>query len=91
MSLKQLRLDRGLTQNDVAIALNVDRSTITKYEAGNTEASYESLKKLAVLYDVDPNYLLGWSSIGQMQLSEERFLGILEDYGKQIYREIMRK
>ena len=46
---------------------------------------------MAELYDVDPNYLLGWSSIGKIRLSEERFLRILEDFGKQIYREIIRQ
>ena len=69
--------------------MNVDRSTITKYESGNTEAPYGTLMRMARLFDVDPDYLLGWTSLLQKDLSEERFLKILEAHGRQIYKEMM--
>lgn len=57
-NLKSLRTISGLSQNEVAEALNVTRQTISSYETGRTEPDWEMLKKLAELYNVDVHDVL---------------------------------
>jgi len=52
-NLKALRIISGLSQNEVAEALNVTRQTISSYETGRTEPDLETLKRLAELYNAD--------------------------------------
>ena len=59
---KQLRHLRGynaVTQREIADALCIDRSTYAYYELGETQPSPLRLVKLARLYDVTTDYLLG--------------------------------
>ena len=48
----------GLTQQQVADAINLNRSTYTKYETGVSEPSFEILKKIADVLNVDLPSLL---------------------------------
>lgn len=52
-NLKFLRNSRGLSQSEVAEALNVTRQTISSYETGRTEPDLETLKRLADLFNTD--------------------------------------
>lgn len=55
--LQELRKDRGLTQRDVAKALNVVTSTISNYENGVSQPESDMIEKLADFYDVNIDYL----------------------------------
>ena len=57
--LKTIRLRRGLTQNAVAERLGITRPAYTAYESGNREPDFELLSKLASIYNVSTDYLLG--------------------------------
>ena len=57
-NLKRLRKTNGLTQGDVARTLNIDRTTYTYYEKGRTP-SIDTLRKLALIFDVSLQELLG--------------------------------
>ena len=48
----------GLTQQQVADMLNLNRSTYTKYETSVSEPSLEILLKIANIFGVEPNDLL---------------------------------
>lgn len=48
--LKQLRLDKGLTQQQVADKLEITRSTISNYEIGRRTPHLKDLQELAELY-----------------------------------------
>ena len=48
----------GLTQQQIADALNLNRTTYTKYETGVSEPSIEILKKIAELLEADLSLLL---------------------------------
>ena len=52
-NLKTLRINSGLSQNEVAKAIHVTRQTISSYETGRTEPDMETLKQLAELYNAD--------------------------------------
>lgn len=59
--LKKLRLKKELTQCQLAEILQIDRSTICKYEKGYCEPTLDSLRKFSRYFGVDYNYLLGES------------------------------
>lgn len=56
--LKELRRQRGYTQQDVADFLGVTKATISKYENGQRALNYEYIGKLAELFLVEPIYIL---------------------------------
>ena len=53
------RLKRNLTQEDVAKILNIARASYAQYETGKNPPTTESIIKLAELYRVSTDYLLG--------------------------------
>lgn len=61
--LANLRENLGLTQKELAAKLNVGRSTISGYEKGTTQPSYDVLIKLADFFDVSLDYLFGRTEI----------------------------
>ena len=58
-SLKKIRKQYKMTQEDVAKFLGVSRSGYTYYETGKTVPSIETLKKLAVIYDTTIDNIVG--------------------------------
>lgn len=58
---KQCRVLKGYTQNTVAQFLNIDRSTVSKWESGAAMPDQSLLSKIADLYNVSIDYLLGRS------------------------------
>lgn len=51
--LKQARIKKRLTQQDVANRLNLTRSAITNYERGIRSIEIELFYKLCEIYDAD--------------------------------------
>ena len=58
MRLKQLRLLRGITQQELAAQLNMKQNCVSRYESGEREADYRTLILLADFFDVSIDYLL---------------------------------
>ncbi len=58
--MKLLRKQRKITQEQLAIGIGVERSSIGKYETG-TQPSTEIISRLADFFDVSVDYLLGRS------------------------------
>lgn len=56
--LKQARLDKGLTQEQLADLIGVAKSTLNGYEKGNREPDFFKIKMLIEVLGVDANYLL---------------------------------
>lgn len=59
LRLKKYRDLCGLTQEDVAAVLNINRTTYTKYETGVSEPSYDLLGRIVSLFGIDYNTILG--------------------------------
>jgi response regulator RpfG family c-di-GMP phosphodiesterase len=57
--LKYAREQKNMTQDETAEAIGVIRSTIAGYEGGTIKPSFENIRKLAKLYDVSYDFLLG--------------------------------
>ena len=58
MRLKQLRKERNISQLKLALDLNMNRNSISRYETGEREADYRTLIMLADYFDVSIDYLL---------------------------------
>ena len=57
--LKFLRKSKHLSQVRLAMDLNVNQNTISRYENMNVEADYKMLIAIADYFDVSIDYLLG--------------------------------
>lgn len=50
--IKQLRLEKGMTQLDVASKMGIDDSSYRKIESGRTNPTARTIYKLAIALDV---------------------------------------
>ena len=57
--LKELRIEKGLSQGAVSKALGLTRNAFTNYEMGIREPSLEIVVKICDFFDVSADYLLG--------------------------------
>lgn len=60
--LRQLRKEKGLTQVELASILNLDASSISKYEKADVSPSAEVLIKVSKYFNVSTDFLLGLST-----------------------------
>lgn len=59
MRLKELRQKRHITQLKLAMDLNMNQNSISRYENGDREADYKTLIMFADYFNVSVDYLLG--------------------------------
>lgn len=59
--LKELRKQLNYSQKDVADLLFVNQTAVSQWERGATTPSYELLQRLADIFNVTTDYLLGRS------------------------------
>lgn len=62
-TIKHLRTERGITQEQLAAMLKVSRSTIGMYETGSREPDFETCEAIADIFNVDMDYLMGRSNV----------------------------
>lgn len=59
--LREIRLKRGKTLEEVASAINATATTISKYESGKVRnIPQNKLEAIAAYLDVHPSYILGY-------------------------------
>ena len=91
--IKELRKQRNLTLAEVAKRVGVSESTMQRYESGKiSKIKYETMESLANLFDVSPEYLMGWSSSSDrheqhfesicknIQKNDEKFRDVITEY-----------
>lgn len=59
MRLRELRKQRKLSQQKLAMDLDMSQNSISRYETGAHEADYATLIKIADYFGVSIDYLLG--------------------------------
>ncbi|MEZ2660821.1 helix-turn-helix domain-containing protein [Aneurinibacillus aneurinilyticus] len=98
--LKELRSKKGLTQEQLAISLDIPESTIRRYESvDDSMPRRERLEKIADFFDVQTDYLTGRTNDPSPKKSEKEmslfFYDGLEGYDdlspeeKEAFREHM--
>ena len=85
--LKELRLEKELTQRALAKVLNVSPNCICEWEKGRSEPSIESLKILASCLECTIDYLLGFSDdIGSVSMARHTVNQSLNDEEVELLR-----
>ena len=67
MRLKELRKSKGISQLKMAIDLNTNQNTISRYETGEREPGINELIKIADYFNVSIDYLLERTDKPNMQ------------------------
>jgi transcriptional regulator with XRE-family HTH domain len=57
--LKQLRAENGLSQTALAEKLFISQDTVSLWECDKSLPDFNSIKKLAEIFEVSADYLLG--------------------------------
>lgn len=58
--IKQLRLNAKMTQKELATRLGVSQNAVFNWENGKREPSAETIEKIAFIFDVLPEQIMGW-------------------------------
>jgi len=56
--LKELRENKNLTQTQLAKELLIDQRSLSFYEIGKYEPNLDTLKRIAIFFNVSSDYLL---------------------------------
>lgn len=67
--LRQLRQDKHLQQKQVALLVGVSKGAISAYENDLRQPPYDVLIRLANLYRVSTDYLLGRQDVRMLDIS----------------------
>lgn len=69
--IKELRIQNGWRQQDLAARLNTNQQTVGRYETGARGLDVETIFRLCEIFDVSADYLLGRAALPSPELSEE--------------------
>lgn len=91
-NIKNLRKQKGYTQETLAQSLNIVRQTVSKWEKGYSVPDADMLEKLSDVLEVPVSDLLGKPSEAPEQVSElERISSQLAIINEQMAREMARR
>ena len=79
--LKKLRLDKKLTQDELANLIYVDRTAISKWECGKSIPDYDSLTRLSNVFDISINEIIEGKlivNIKKRKLKHNKILSIIQ-------------
>lgn len=62
-NLKHLRLEKGLSQLEMASELDMPQSTYQQYEAGINEPRFSTVIQIADYFNVSIDYLIGRTNV----------------------------
>ena len=97
--LKILRKERSLTQAKLGEMLNYGSTAIANYESGRNQPSIPDLKKIASIFNVSTDYLLGVNDIRHPYVIDDetaefnefrRYYALLNESSKNDLMEYMR-
>ncbi len=78
--LKELRKEKGLTQEELASKLFVSRSLIARYENGSVMPSKENLEKLSLFFNLRLSDFIDEEDIVGLTLSQNKTALIMEKF-----------
>ena len=61
--IKELREEKGWTQEQLGKMLGVQKSAVSKYETGKIPLTADTIQKLAEIFNVTGDYIMGISKI----------------------------
>ena len=77
--IAEMRLALGWSQVELAKKLNVAKQTVSNWENDNIQPSIEMLLRLAMLFNVSTDYLLGLDTVPRLNVDglPEKIIGHL--------------
>lgn len=78
--LKNLRLEKKLTQKELGANLSLAESTISLYESAKREPDFETVKKIAAFFGVSTDYLLSGKTINGSKLDFSPLENFIKEY-----------
>ena len=82
--LKSLRQEKGLLQKQVAAELGITESGYGFYEQGKRTPDSQMLKKIAAIYNVSADFLLGLNTPLTQEHLTNTYSQIAEDLGEDV-------
>ena len=76
VTLRRLRKAIGLTQAEVAELLHVDRTSYAYYESGRTQPKNNTLIRIAYLYNISTDALLGITDLPPAYREDDKWKAI---------------
>ncbi|MCD4838134.1 helix-turn-helix domain-containing protein [Neobacillus sedimentimangrovi] len=91
--LKELRIKKGLSQDALAEALEIPRTTISHYEKNKDDRlpRKDRLNKIADFFGVSVDYLIGRAKTPDLNKAEKAFLEDVENVEKDLTVEDLMK
>lgn len=90
--LKELRKEKGLTQEQLSEVVNVSNRTVSRWETGNNLPDLSVLIELAEFYDVDIRELIdGERKSENMDREVKETVSKVADYSEEVCRQLMMK
>lgn len=90
--LKQLRIEKGLTQEELGKLIGVKKAAIHKYESGIVQnMKRTTISKLANIFNVSPSYLLGYTNdkhIEEISEEEKQLIEIIQKLNAEEVKEL---
>jgi len=71
--IKRIRMDKGLTQKEVASMLNIPYSTYSNYENNNREPNFGTIKQIAKILETSIDEIL-YSKTGEITAETAEYL-----------------
>lgn len=65
--LKELRIENNYSQKEIADMIGIAQVTYSHYELGRRSVSIQNLVKIAQIYNVSVDYMLGLSDVKMVQ------------------------
>ncbi|MFC4777644.1 helix-turn-helix domain-containing protein [Paenibacillus sp. GCM10023252] len=89
--LKELRLSRNLSQEEVARTVGITRSAYSHYEINNRQPVYETVIKLAGFFEVSLDYIIGGGDslrpLGEVTAETREVIRLLDDMDQEKRKE----
>ena len=63
MNIKNFRVFRGITQQELAYRLGKSKNVISNWERGDNSPNPDEIEKLCSILNVTPNQIFGWDPL----------------------------
>lgn len=78
--IKHLRIEKELTQEELANMIGMKKPTVSLYESNSRQPDYETLMKIADVFGVTIDGLLGRGDLFPLTKEEKRFLDCFRSF-----------